>query len=960
MGFFLTLLIYGALFVLSDLLRPKSELETQKPAGLGDFRFPTATEQRPVPLIWGTVRIEGPNVIWYGDLIQEAITEEVKTGLFSSESITKGFRYRVGVQSALCMGPLDGPDDGLVRVWIADDLVADFTGAPKQDQDEYTIDEPELFGGEDLGAGGVVGTLKFFAGTNAQTVSDYLKDFQKEPPVTGDTPAYHDICYDAPATEPVLLGTSTSIKPWKRELRRIPNGLALSAAQRNINGGTNPANFFFEAITNADWGYGEDAATIDTSNFAAAASTLTTEENGFSFLLDRIEDIGDLVRRVEEQIDGILFQNPINGLWQIKLVRADYNILTVPELNATNIVDVPTFTRGTWEGTTNQVRVPFNQANDDYKDTYGFAQDMANVRIVGANTSATIVHPGVKEAGLASAIAWRELRTLAIPLAQGTFIADRSLYGVLPGDVVGFTDADIGFVRLPMRIKSVDYGELLNGRIKIQAVQDVFFAAAGVFDNPPPSGWVPPQDVLVAYPTGQQLAFEAPYALTLRDPQTTDPFSDKIYAAARRQGPEVQFLITERNAAGAPAGSFDETGVVVQFVLVGELSAALDLSGTNPVSSVTVVPDPDTQAAILNAFPSVTDLNELGNELLSLCLVDDEFFLVESSQSSASNVQLNNVHRGVLDSVQADHSMGAKVYLLFVGAGMSSGSVPAGNNVEVKLLPKSISDELDPASATAIAFTMDNRTRRPYPPASFDLNSTTLDTTNVDLDGSGSGENVGILVDEIVRRDFRIVNEVGALQTDAAALDASFPTANSTEVELEVRDGVTVLDSETGLVGTSTTMRQLDILAGLDTTPLPASLTIAVRQSHTLASTVRKSRVFLECTFTVASPFLGKHAFGELDDGEISNSFVVVADTVDHVFNLSTSFAVGDVEYRINGGSFLTLITAGGTGPGTIPNASLSVSDTIEIRHQSSDTNPQKLLTMTVSGTEEAYAVMIS
>src|SRR6185436_5887525 len=76
--FWLTLLVYAALFVLSDLLKPKPELENAKPSGLGDFNFPTATEGRPVPLLFGTVKISGPNVVWYGDFVQEARTIEVK------------------------------------------------------------------------------------------------------------------------------------------------------------------------------------------------------------------------------------------------------------------------------------------------------------------------------------------------------------------------------------------------------------------------------------------------------------------------------------------------------------------------------------------------------------------------------------------------------------------------------------------------------------------------------------------------------------------------------------------------------------------------------------------------------------------------------------------------------------------------------------------------------------------
>jgi len=1026
-----------------ELLRPKPKLQDAKPAGLGEFRVTTATEGRVVPLMWGTVRIEGSNIIWYDDLLQEAISVRVKTGLFSSDTQISGYRYHLGLQHALCMGAVDE----LRKVWIGDTLVGDFTGAPIVHDGTFTIDEPDLFGGEELGRGGVVGTLRFHAGTNTQEPSSYLggrpattstaiagagagysvSDLLTEagdgaatvratfnvdsvggsgevtgitlvtagtyttqstnPAATtvapsggtgctltvaygvpfqnegGATPAYRDICYIAPDIQNTLLGTSTSIDPWKFELRRIPNGLALTAGHELVDSGANPANVLYEILTNADWGYGIAPARVNTTNLSAVGDTLFAEGNGFSFLLDREIELPELVRQIEEQIDGVLFENPLTGNWELKLSRDDYDIDLIPEIDASNMLNLKSFTRATWEQTTNQIRVPINDQADEYKNTFGFAQDMANVLVQGKNVSASVSHPGVKTTTLANAIAWRELRVHSTPLAQGSMIVNRSLYGLLPGDPFAFTDADIGFVRLPMRILSIDYGDLLDGEIVIEAVQDVFFAAAGVFDPNPGTNWTPPGNNLVAYPANEQLAFEAPRGLTMRDPQTVDAETDKVYASARRQSSEAAFEMRERHASGTPTGAYaPDFGQVFQFQLIGQLNSALNLSGTNPVGSVLVVPDPDTQAAVNEAFPTAVNVSELGTELLSLCLIEEEFILVTSSQTSGGNVQLNTVYRGILDSVQADHAAGTRVHLIFVGGGMSATALPAGDNVDLKLVPKNAVAELLEATASVIVLAMDDRTRRPYPPAAFDLNSVTLDTTNVDLDGSGSGEDVGVLIDSVIRRDFRTIDEIAALATDAAALFSDFPTENSTEIEIQVLDGVTVLHTETGISGTSTTARQLDILEGLDATSLPASLTFRVRESHTLDAVVYTSRVYLAVVSTIASPLVGIFAFGVLDDGEISPIYDVQSgdDATDHVFNLSSSFSVGDVEYRLDGGSFLTLIAAGGTGPGTIPNASLSVGTDIEIRHLSSDTTPQKLLTMTVGGTEEAYAVMIS
>jgi hypothetical protein len=52
--------------LISYALRPRPP--SPRPAALGEFNVPTAEEGRPVPVIFGTVWVTGPNVLWYGDL----------------------------------------------------------------------------------------------------------------------------------------------------------------------------------------------------------------------------------------------------------------------------------------------------------------------------------------------------------------------------------------------------------------------------------------------------------------------------------------------------------------------------------------------------------------------------------------------------------------------------------------------------------------------------------------------------------------------------------------------------------------------------------------------------------------------------------------------------------------------------------------------------------------------------
>lgn len=68
---FLPIFVFVATIALSLILRPKMP-DTQAPA-TGDLQFPTAESGSPITVVFGTVLIKGPNIVWYGDLGYKAI-----------------------------------------------------------------------------------------------------------------------------------------------------------------------------------------------------------------------------------------------------------------------------------------------------------------------------------------------------------------------------------------------------------------------------------------------------------------------------------------------------------------------------------------------------------------------------------------------------------------------------------------------------------------------------------------------------------------------------------------------------------------------------------------------------------------------------------------------------------------------------------------------------------------------
>lgn len=63
--------VFVAALVISYAFMPRPQ--PTKPPGIGEVTAPTAEVGREIPVLFGTRDINGPNVVWYGDVITSAI-----------------------------------------------------------------------------------------------------------------------------------------------------------------------------------------------------------------------------------------------------------------------------------------------------------------------------------------------------------------------------------------------------------------------------------------------------------------------------------------------------------------------------------------------------------------------------------------------------------------------------------------------------------------------------------------------------------------------------------------------------------------------------------------------------------------------------------------------------------------------------------------------------------------------
>lgn len=511
-------------------------------------------------------------------------------------------------------------------------------------------------------------------------------------------PAYRGLCYAV--WRQLYVGTSNYLKPIAFVLRRIPDPLGQGAGVANISGDANPALMIYELLTSLDYGLGIPGSAINASSFMAAAVTLHGEGLGISMQIDTPGSADQLIGEMLRHCDGLLYTDPATGLWTIVLARADYDPTMIPVLDVDSVIGTPDFSRGSWSETSNLVNIRFLSRVNNFNTRTVRAYDPANVKVTGEVRPQTIDFNGISKETAAQLVATRVLKTLTYPLAKMKLVANRKAWNFRPGGVFRFTWAPLGISNQVFRITRIGYGELTDGKISMDVVEDIFGISSVAFDVPPASGWIYPVGA-PAVPIAQEL-IELPYHI----------LQDGIHALAllvRGDGTTRGFEIWLDEGSG-----YFFSNEVFATVPSGLLAAAysdetLALDPTGFTLSPTGLVDIDT-------VDSVTPADLPAGTLL--CLIDQEILSVQIKTVNVDgSVTFSNVLRGVCDTVPVSHAAGARVWFISEGAGVTKNApYPADLTISAKLLPQNSLSTFPIASASVQSLVTRSRFSRPYPP----------------------------------------------------------------------------------------------------------------------------------------------------------------------------------------------------------------------------------------------------
>lgn len=454
----------------------------------------------------------------------------------------------------------------------------------------------------------------------------------------------------------------------------------------------NPAHIIRECLTNRDWGLGYSGAEIGTG-FTAAADQLYSEGFGMSLIWQQDSAIEEFIASILDHIDATLFIDRRTGLWELKLIRADYVAAGLPLFDETNVVDWGRLGRRAPGDLVNSVTVRFTDAATDDTGAVGVT-DTARVQAMGEVLSTTLDYPGIRSQSLAVRVAERDLRALSAPLLTGEIVVTREGASLGPGDAIRLRSTRLGLEDMVMRISEIGQGDGRDNGIRLRIAEDVFALGATAIAGgrrPGTTGVATPPRALT-----RRMVAEAPYWLLVRELGHSE--ADRILA----DDPDAGTLVAtgERPSADALAAQLwvdPGTGPAEEGSVAFAPTALL---------AEAVSDDPETRVIPVTGW---RDIGEVG--IGSLAYLGGELIRVDGITPDAVTVG-----RGCLDTVPRAHAAGTALIFFDEGARIGDTTYAAGETLKMRLLPETGSGTLAFALAPEDRLTFDRRAIRPLPP----------------------------------------------------------------------------------------------------------------------------------------------------------------------------------------------------------------------------------------------------
>lgn len=707
------LIVAVALSVASTLMVSKPK--QAKPTAATQADAPTSEAGRPWPVIFGSPLITETNVL---RVLENGVYEY--DNKISKKEKQHVVEYSASIHLGGCLEA-----DALTEI-VIDDKSA-WSGNLESLQSVY-LDLPEFFGGDDK-EGGLRGEFWNLIGRDDQVMPGTLS--QRWGETSDNTPAYRKrssvFFAGVSPGQGFLWRKNSPVLAQKVALRyrRAPKG-PMSDSTRMIGINANPAHMIFECMSNSEWGMGDPISSFNLATWNAVAQELYDEGFGLTMAWMRGSTIEDFVNEIQDHIQANIFLDPASGLWEIDLMRGNYDVDTLDRLTVDN-AELSGFSRALWGELVNEVVVTYtNAATEKPESTTGYS--LASILNQGKVPTSRDYH-GIRDSDLASRVADRDVRASSAPLATLQAALDRRSWTVRPGKLFVVDWPAKNLYGVVCRAMDVDYGDHLDAKIRVKLMQDVFS-----LEKPTPKGSQPPVDVdptTDPEPMAATEVFTLPaYFVSSSDlqPQPLDlTYPQSVVGVLAFQGdsPVYPYQLYAANVDSTGATTYVNEGgktTVERMLLPQALPAAI--TSSFPAAWVAR----PTRGPQVGGFVFIGEGDDAG---------------VEIAQVTAYNegTDVYTIARGVMDTVPKSWGVATPVWFVNPGIRILDDLTlrEAGDPVSFKLLTRTARGVLPLADAPLVSDTVSARPWLPLRPAQVVVNGSYFGPVAV-----GAGPNIRV------------------------------------------------------------------------------------------------------------------------------------------------------------------------------------------------------------------------
>lgn len=658
-------LIFTAITVIGGILTDKKTGQKIRPDQLNSA---TATEARPVPVVFGVVRLSGNFLRYDKDSFHNKAIRKRASSWTSKKTV--GYKYFLTFEYGICMGAIDK----ITKVWSnpGEDIVWE------GDEDFSTGDIQDL---------DIEGDKKGGAATVYRGTTDQVRNVSER--YADDVGNYRGVCFAN--FEDHYIGNSPHPSTYMFEVHRLPkcvdenglpiNGIFTNGSLDNTHPSyeeANPAAVVFEIYTNKEWGRGLPLAKIDTEAFKTASLYYAQQNTGISFSIGSQDALTETIELIQMHVSLIVYTQG-----DVVTCRAMSNPATSYaeriKINRSMIKDIQ-MSRRAWAGTPNEIRASFINRENNYQQEIVVAQDLGSIQMANTINSIPVQIDAFGNRNTAEAHAYRILSEIAYPSAQLTGVLTRFHADLQPGAFVELVMDDFNGqdVTTFWRVKELDDGDQDPQGVRVTLEED-FYATAFIGTS---------ADFTIPTPS-----YEFRNTLGNNDVNTSDDFFSKTNAGeindamivetpfSLSRGAEVVLFALDAEKSDllqtdgfwridGTAGSFNQLWEQeMPVAYFGTLAANLDSgAGLLREQAIDITVDDEWQRQkIVDAVGQVKIAGDhfanLTQTLEAVMVIGDEFMQIGDAETTATGVRIKALARGVQATAQENHLAGAKVVI---------------------------------------------------------------------------------------------------------------------------------------------------------------------------------------------------------------------------------------------------------------------------------------------------------